>query len=71
MAFKPPVTEDTFKQARADVEAAGGKVTYEFRTAFKAILVELPEEQIKTFTVKPYVDFMEPDKNGISCFTEG
>lgn len=64
MALKSPVTEETFKQAKADVEAAGGKVNYEFKAAFKAVLIQLPSEEITTFSSKPYVDFLEPDKSG-------
>ncbi|KAI9250073.1 hypothetical protein EDC94DRAFT_318489 [Helicostylum pulchrum] len=63
MAFKPPVTDKTFKQARADVEAAGGEVTYEFKSALKGILVQLPSQKINTLSTKSYVDFLEPDKS--------
>ncbi|GAA5813441.1 hypothetical protein MFLAVUS_006919 [Mucor flavus] len=63
MAFKPPVTEKTFQQARADVKAAGGKVTYEFKSALKGILVQLPSQEINAFNAKSYVDFLEPDKS--------
>jgi hypothetical protein len=64
MALKAPVTEKTFEQAKGDVEAAGGKVTYEFRSAFKALLVSLPSHEFTAFNRKPYVDFMEEDKSG-------
>lgn len=63
MALKSPVTDKTFKIAKADVEAAGGKVNYEFRAAFKAILVSLPSQEFTTFSTKPYVEFMEEDKS--------
>lgn len=65
MALKLPATDKTYKEARADVEAAGGKVTYEFRAAFKAILVSLPTEHVSTLNSKPYVEFMEEDKSGM------
>ncbi|KAF1804535.1 hypothetical protein V8B55DRAFT_1499565 [Mucor lusitanicus] len=63
MALKSPVTDKTYKEARADVESAGGKVTYEFRAAFKAVLVSLPSEHVSTLSSKPYVEFMEEDKS--------
>ncbi|KAL7313180.1 hypothetical protein PS15m_006959 [Mucor circinelloides] len=63
MALKAPVTDKTYKEARADVESNGGKVTYEFRAAFKAVLVSLPSEHVSTLSSKPYVEFMEEDKS--------
>ncbi|GAN07449.1 hypothetical protein MAM1_0161c06946 [Mucor ambiguus] len=63
MALKSPVTDKTYKEARADVESAGGKVTYEFHAAFKAVLVSLPSEHVSTLSSKPYVEFMEEDKS--------
>ncbi|CAO3607689.1 unnamed protein product [Mucor hiemalis] len=63
MAFKSPVTDKTFEDAKSDVVAAGGKVHYEFRAAFKAILVSLPSQEFTTFNTKPYVEFMEEDKS--------
>lgn len=64
MALKPPITDQTYKQVEADVKAAGGEVTYEFRTAFKAVLICLPSERVSTLESKPYVDFIEQDKSG-------
>ncbi|CEP17840.1 hypothetical protein [Parasitella parasitica] len=63
LALKSPVTEQTYKDAKADVESAGGKVAYEFRAAFKAVLVSLPSEHVSTLSSKPYVEFMEEDKS--------
>ncbi|KAI9357797.1 hypothetical protein BD770DRAFT_388347 [Pilaira anomala] len=63
MALKSPATDETFKQIKADVEAVGGKVNYEFKTAFKGVLVQLPSHEFNAFSSKPYVDFMERDKN--------
>lgn len=65
MALKSPVSDKTYKDARTDVESAGGKVTYEFRAAFKAVLVSLPSEHVSTLSTKPYVEFMEEDKSGL------
>jgi hypothetical protein len=64
MALKPPVTDKTYKQVKEDVESAGGKVMYEFRAAFKAVLISLPSERVSTLNSKPYVDFIEEDKSG-------
>lgn len=64
MALKSPATDETFKQAREDVEAVGGKVNYEFKTAFKGVLVQLPSQEFTAFNSKSYVDFMEPDQSG-------
>jgi hypothetical protein len=64
MALKTPVTDKTYAEAKSDVEAAGGKVTYEFRSAFKALLVSLPSQEITAFSTKPYVEFIEEDKSG-------
>ncbi|GAA5802288.1 hypothetical protein HPULCUR_007751 [Helicostylum pulchrum] len=63
MALKSPATDETFKRAREDVEAVGGKVNYEFKTSFKGVLVRLPSQEITAFSSKPYVDFMEPDQS--------
>ncbi|KAI8967423.1 hypothetical protein BDF20DRAFT_917653 [Mycotypha africana] len=63
MALKSPVTQETYSQAKEDVIAVGGKVTYEFRAAFKALLVRFPKEHINTLSAKPYVDFIEEDKS--------
>ncbi|KAI8987122.1 hypothetical protein BDB01DRAFT_596120 [Pilobolus umbonatus] len=61
--FKPPVTKETYKTARADVEAAGGKVLYEFHNLVKSILVSLPNTNtISTLSAKPYVAYVEEDK---------
>lgn len=64
MALKSPATDETFRQIKADVEAVGGKVNYEFKTAFKGVLVQLPSHEFNAFSSKSYVDFMERDKNG-------
>ncbi|KAK4519094.1 uncharacterized protein ATC70_009325 [Mucor velutinosus] len=63
IALKAPVTDKTYKEARADVQSAGGKITYEFRAAFKAVLVSLPSEHVSILSSKPYVEFMEEDKS--------
>ncbi|KAG2234168.1 hypothetical protein BDF21DRAFT_464388 [Thamnidium elegans] len=63
MALKSPATDETFKQVKKDVEAVGGKVNYEFKTAFKGVLVQLPNQEFTAFSSKSYVDFMEPDKS--------
>lgn len=65
IALKSPVSDKTYKDARADVESAGGEVTYEFRAAFKAVLVSLPSEHVSTLNSKSYVEFMEEDKSGM------
>jgi hypothetical protein len=68
MALKEPVTDKTYKQVKDDVESAGGKVTYEFHAAFKAVLVSLPSERVSTLHAKPYVEFIEEDKSGNVSF---
>lgn len=65
LALKSPVSDKTYKDARADVESAGGKVTYEFRAAFKAVPISLPSEHVSTLSSKPYVEFLEEDKSGL------
>lgn len=68
MAFKKPVTDDLYKQAREEVEAAKGKVLYEYRSALQGILVQLPSQEFNTFSTKNYVDFLEKDSSGKSTF---
>ncbi|KAI9490289.1 hypothetical protein BDB00DRAFT_875484 [Zychaea mexicana] len=62
MALKEPVSDATIKQAKADVESAGGEVTYEIKTGLHALICSLPNERITTFDNKNYVDFMEQDQ---------
>ncbi|KAI8074335.1 uncharacterized protein B0P05DRAFT_548160 [Gilbertella persicaria] len=63
VALKSPVSENSYKEAKKDIESMGGKVTYEFRAAFKAVLASLPSDHVSTLSSKPYVDFMEEDKS--------
>ncbi|KAI7899851.1 uncharacterized protein BX663DRAFT_519706 [Cokeromyces recurvatus] len=63
MALKSPVTKESYKQAKVDVESMGGKVEQEFHAAFKAVLISLPSEQANALEAKSYVDFMEQDKS--------
>ncbi|KAI7875271.1 uncharacterized protein EV154DRAFT_526749 [Mucor mucedo] len=63
MAFKKPVSDDLYKTAREEVEAAGGKVLYEYKSALKGILVQLPSQEFNIFSSKPYVDFFEKDSS--------
>lgn len=65
MALKSPVTDKSYKEARKDVESAGGKVLYEFKAAFKALQISLPSDHVSAFAEKSYVDFIEEDKSGI------
>lgn len=64
MAIKPPADDAKFSQAKADVEAAGGKVIHEIKTGFKALIISLPNHQVWTFDNKDYIDFMEQDQEG-------
>lgn len=64
MAFKPPVTEKTYKLAKKEIIAAKGEVLYEYKAALKGLLVRLPTQEFTAFSKKPYVDFLEPDHSG-------
>ncbi|KAI8381193.1 uncharacterized protein BYT42DRAFT_565638 [Radiomyces spectabilis] len=62
VALKEPATEEKFHEAKADIEKCGGKVTYEFHSALKALLVSFPKDKVSVLEKKSYVDFIEEDK---------
>lgn len=64
MALKKPVEDGVIEQAKSDVEAVGGKVVYEIKIGFQALIVSLPNDQYTTFENKDYVDFIEQDQQG-------
>lgn len=68
IAFTKPVDDNTYKQARTDIEASGGQVDHEIRSGLAGMIVKLPSDQFNTFSSKPYVDFMEKDQEGIEPF---
>ena len=70
VVFKEPVSEQTYQRARSDVRSVGGQVTNEYHHSLKGFAVELPDGFVNTFENKPYVDFIERDKEGkwvLSC----
>ncbi|CDH60193.1 predicted protein [Lichtheimia corymbifera JMRC:FSU:9682] len=62
MALKKSVDDAVIEQAKADVEAVNGKVIYEIKIGFQALIISLPNDQYTTFENKDYVDFIEEDQ---------
>lgn len=71
MALKKPVDDAVIEQAKADVEAVNGKVIYEIKYGFQALIISLPNDQYTTFENKDYVDFIEEDQQGKKVVGEG
>ncbi|KAI8884207.1 hypothetical protein K501DRAFT_284998 [Backusella circina FSU 941] len=63
IAFNDPVTDDTYKQAKKDIESMKGKVTFEFRTATKGVMATLPDDVVTTLNKESYIDFIEKDQS--------
>ncbi|RCI05443.1 hypothetical protein CU098_010785 [Rhizopus stolonifer] len=63
MAFKDSANDETFEQARKDIEGMGGKIDYEYRSALKAVSFTLPNEDVTILSEKEYSDFIEQDKS--------
>lgn len=64
MALKKSVDDAVIEQAKADVDAVNGKVIYEIKIGFQALIISLPNDQYTTFENKDYVDFIEEDQQG-------
>ncbi|KAI8384609.1 uncharacterized protein BYT42DRAFT_563064 [Radiomyces spectabilis] len=63
LALREPVDQKKVDKAKSDIEAEGGKVTYEIKTGMKGLIVSLPNDRVKAMADKDYVDFMEQDKS--------
>ena len=64
MVFREPVTNETFTQARSDVESVHGKITHEYHTVLKGIAALLPDDGVQVLEQKSYIGYIEKSGEG-------
>lgn len=64
LTLKPPADDAMYARARADIEAAGGTIKYEYHEALKGMAICVPKDELETLKNKDYVDAIESDGEG-------
>lgn len=62
IGLSEPVTDKKIKEAKKDIEKAGGKVNFEITLGMHGLVVSFPTDLVQAFEAKDYVDFIEEDK---------
>ncbi|KAL1931620.1 hypothetical protein VTP01DRAFT_9763 [Rhizomucor pusillus] len=61
LTLKPPADDAMYARARADIQAAGGTIKYEYHEALKGMAICVPKDELETLKNKDYVDAIESD----------